>query len=120
MKQLLRLEELTLFLASIYLFSLLGYPWWIFLILLLLPDIGMIGYAINPRIGAITYNLFHHKSVGIITGGLGIIFKSPVLLLIGIVLFAHACMDRMLGYGLKYPDSFWNTHLGTIKKPKSK
>lgn len=31
--------------------------------LLLLPDIGMIGYILNAKIGTITYNLLHHRLV---------------------------------------------------------
>jgi hypothetical protein len=31
-------------------------------------------------------------------------------------LFCHSSLDRVLGYGLKYPDAFQNTHLGRIGK----
>ena len=34
----------------------------------------------------------------------------------GLILFGHSSMDRILGYGLKYPDSFEHTHLGMIGK----
>ena len=115
MKQLLRLEEFSMFLGGIYLYSLLGYSWWLFLLLLLLPDIGMVGYLINPRIGAIVYNIFHHKSVSLLFLGLGILVSSSIVQLIGIIMLCHACIDRVLGYGLKHTDSFWHTHLGVIK-----
>lgn len=117
MKNLLRFEEFTMLLGSIYLFSLLGYSWWVLVVLLLVPDIGMVGYLINPRIGAVTYNLAHSRSVALLFLGLGVWLTSSMLSLIGVVLLCHACMDRMLGYGLKYPDSFWHTHLGIIKRP---
>lgn len=115
MKHLLRLEEFTMPLGSIYLYSLLGCSWWLFFLLLLLPDIGMVGYLINPRIGAVLYNIFHHKSVSLLFLGLGIFISSSIAQLVGIIMLCHACMDRMLGYGLKYNDSFWHTHLGVIK-----
>ena len=61
MKNLLKIEEFAMFLFSIYLFSLLDFNWWWYLILIITPDIGMLGYVINPKIGAFTYNIFHHK-----------------------------------------------------------
>ncbi len=36
------------------------------------------------------------------------------LQLIGLVLLAHSSFDRVFGYGLKFADSFKNTHLGPI------
>ena len=103
-----------MFLISIYLFSLLDYAWWVYLVLILTPDIGMIGYAFNTRIGAFTYNLFHHKGIALLVGFVGVWWGISMLQLAGIILFGHASMDRMMGYGMKYPDSFKNTHLGQL------
>lgn len=36
-----------------------------YLLLLLGPDISMIGYAGGNKMGAFMYNLFHHKGVAI-------------------------------------------------------
>ncbi len=117
MRNLVRLEEFTMLLGGLYLFSLLGYSWWVLLLLILIPDIGMIGYVVNPRVGAVTYNICHHRSAALLFLGLGILLSSSTLQLVGVIMWCHACMDRMLGYGLKYSDSFWHTHLGMIKKP---
>lgn len=114
MKTILKLEELIMFALGVFLFSQLSYQWWWFLILLLLPDIGMLGYIINTKVGAITYNLFHHKGLSILVYFLGIYFEIELLKLSGIILFSHSSMDRVFGYGLKYFDSFRNTHLGEI------
>ncbi len=114
MKNSIKLEELVMFLLSIFLFSKLEYAWWVYLVLILTPDIGMIGYAVNTRIGAITYNLFHHKGIAIVVGILGWYLVIPELQLAGIILFGHASMDRILGYGLKYSDHFKHTHLGNL------
>ena len=111
MKTLLKSEELIQFLGAIYLFSLLHFAWWWFPALLLLPDLSMIGYMGNPAVGATLYNLVHHKGLGILIGLFGVMMSSQALLLIGIILFAHASMDRMFGYGLKYFDSFKHTSL---------
>jgi len=116
MKTILRLEELGMFVLAIFLFSQLSYQWWWFLVLLLLPDIGMLGYIINTKIGASSYNIFHHKGLAILIYFLDIYFEIELLKLIGVILFAHATMDRIFGYGLKYSDSFKNTHLGKIGK----
>ena len=56
MKNLIAMEEVGIFLLSIYLFMELHYTWWIFPALLLVPDISMIGYFWNNRIGAMLYN----------------------------------------------------------------
>lgn len=114
MKTLLKSEELIQFLAAVYLFSLLNFAWWWFPALLLLPDVSMIGYLINPAVGAILYNIAHHKGLGIIVGLLGLMIGSQILMLAGVILFAHSCMDRVAGYGLKYSDSFKHTSLGTM------
>jgi hypothetical protein len=37
----------------------LGAGWWLFLILILVPDVAMAGYLWGPRIGAICYNALH-------------------------------------------------------------
>lgn len=118
MKQSLRIEELFMFVLGVYLFTQLNMDWWWFPALILLPDIGMLGYLVNARAGAITYNIFHHKGIAVAVYLLGIYIGSYTLQLVGVILFSHSAMDRMLGYGLKYEDSFFNTHLGKIGRDK--
>ena len=118
MKKLISLEETAKLIAS-YLGSLyLGFDWWLFPALLLLPDLSMVGYLLNARFGAATYNFFHHQALALVVGIIGFYLHSPGLQLAGLVLFGHSAMDRALGYGLKYPDSFQHTHLGWIGKQK--
>src|SRR3970282_2579082 len=114
MKNLLRLEELFLALLSIYLFAGLDYGWWWCLVLLLAPDLGMLGYLAGPRVGAISYNLAHHKGLAVLLFVVGGSLQIPLLQLAGLVILGHSSLDRMLGYGLKYSDSFQHTHLGMI------
>lgn len=99
---------------GIYLFNLLPYAWWWFLVLLLVPDIGMLGYLFGNKTGAFVYNIFHHKGVAIVFYLLGIYLASPITQLIGVMLFSHSCFDRVAGYGLKYDNGFKYTHLGEI------
>jgi hypothetical protein len=114
MKNLLKLEEAFMFGLSIFLFTKLDYAWWWYPLLILMPDLSMVGYMINTRLGAITYNFIHHKALGISFFVLGVILVNQPLQLTGLILFGHSSMDRTLGYGLKYSDSFQNTHLGVI------
>lgn len=116
MKTVLKLEEILMFVLGIYLFNQLDYARWWFLVLILAPDIGMLGYLFGNRAGAFTYNLFHHKGMAIIIYLLGSYFSIPLCQLAGVILFSHSALDRALGYGLKYDKGFKFTHLGEIGK----
>ena len=116
MKTIIKLEELGLFILGIYLFGLLSFEWWWFLILILAPDLSMLGYIFGNKSGAFFYNVFHHRGLAILLYILGCYFKIELLQLIGIILFSHAAMDRFFGYGLKYEKGFKYTHLGEIGK----
>ncbi|TAI47172.1 DUF4260 domain-containing protein [Flagellimonas allohymeniacidonis] len=116
MKNIIQLEEVLMFILGIYLFSILDYRWFWFLILILTPDIGMLGYLFGNKVGAVLYNIFHHKGLAIALYLLGIYFELPVMQLGGIILFSHSAMDRAMGYGLKYEKGFKFTHLGEIGK----
>jgi hypothetical protein len=116
MKNLLQLEEAAMFGLSIYVFSQLGFAWWWYPVLILAPDISMIGYAVNTKMGAACYNLIHHKGLAIAVYITGVYLQNDLLLLAGVILFGHSSMDRIMGYGLKYNDSFQHTHLGMIGK----
>lgn len=114
MKITLKLEELFMFLLGIYVFGLLNFAWWWFLVLLFVPDIGILGYFFGNKAGAICYNLFHHKGVAIALFLMGIYFENQIFQLAGLILFSHASLDRILGYGLKYEKGFKFTHLGEL------
>ena len=116
MKQVIQLEELGMFLLSIFLFNQLSFAWWWFPALILLPDISMVGYAAGNKIGAIVYNFFHHKAVAIAVYVLGFYLHNELIQLVGIILFGHSSMDRFFGYGLKTFAGFKSTHLGEIGK----
>ena len=77
-----------------------------------LPDIGMLGYLINPKAGAYLYNFIHHRAVAVVLYVLGWLLSINLLQLIGTILFAHSSLDRVFHFGLKYGDRFEHTHLG--------
>jgi len=114
MKKVLQAEELFLFIASIYLLYLLNAEWWFYILLIIGPDISMLGYLAGNKTGAIVYNVFHHKAVAVLFFVVGSIFQLWLLQVIGILLFGHSSMDRLFGYGLKYFTGFKDTHLGKI------
>ncbi len=100
--------------AGVSVFLALG-GWWILLVpLLLLPDVSMVGYLRGPGLGATLYNLVHNWAVALALLGAGVALEVTWLALAGAVLVAHAGIDRALGYGLKYPTAFHDTHLGRI------
>ncbi len=124
MENLLKIEEFFLFGLVLFLFARLDYSWGAsrYLLLFLAPDLSMLGYLANPRLGAWTlrhtqggaYNLVHHKGVSVALYVLGYLLSAPWLMFAGTILLGHSSLDRVFGYGLKYPDKFRNTHLGVI------
>ncbi|GAK91940.1 Mlr5572 protein [Nonlabens ulvanivorans] len=114
MKWLLKLEGLGILMVGLYGFYYTDYSWWIFAALLLTPDIGALGYLINNRLGAMTYNFFHHLLVAIAVLAIGKFLKSDITFMYGWIMIAHIGMDRIFGYGLKYPDAFKSTHLDKL------
>ncbi|MEW6404022.1 MAG: DUF4260 domain-containing protein [Chloroflexota bacterium] len=120
MYYLIKFEELLLLGLALFLFSRLDYGWGTYALLFFAPDLSMLGYLANPRIGAWTYNLAHHKALAVALYVLGSIFSVPWLIFAGTILLGHSSLDRVFGYGLKYPDAFQNTHLGVIGKYAAK
>jgi hypothetical protein len=118
-RTLLRLEGVAAFAAGIALFGTSGGHWLWLLPLLLVPDVSALGYLSGPRIGALAYNAVHNWALGTATLGIGLWLASPALVLAAAILIAHVGMDRALGYGLKLPSSFQDTHLGRIGRTKA-
>lgn len=116
MKTIIKLEEAALFILGIFLFNHLNFEWWWFLVLILAPDLSMLGYLFGNKSGAFFYNVFHHKGIALLIYGLGYYLGIETIQLAGIILFSHSAMDRIFGYGLKYEKGFKYTHLGEIGK----
>jgi hypothetical protein len=113
----LRLEGLMALLVATYLYAHEGGSWLAFAVLFLLPDVSLAGYIAGPRVGAALYNVAHSY--------VGPLILAATLLSVGagstlaLVWAAHIGFDRVLGYGLKYPSAFGDTHLGRIGKDAS-
>ena len=107
----LRLEGLTVLALSTLLYASFGSTWLLFFALLLLPDVFMLGYLSGPKVGAFIYNIAHSYFLPACLLATGLLMSHTLILSIGIIWFAHIGLDRMLGYGLKFPDAFKHTHL---------
>jgi hypothetical protein len=108
---LLRLEGFVLCAVSVALYFHFRGEMWRFLLLLLAPDLTMAGYALNVRVGAAVYNAGHTLTVPVALGGAAILMNLPEAIPFILIWTAHIGMDRMLGYGLKFPTYFADTHL---------
>ena len=109
----LLLEGLTLFVGSLVAFSTTHQSWWLVLLVLLVPDVFAVGYAFGTRIGAHLYNVAHATPLPALVVGIGWWQDRSIVLALGIIWFAHIGMDRMLTFGLKYPDNSHHTHLSS-------
>ena len=111
---LLRLEGAALLGASAALYADGGWSWLAYALLFLAPDLSLLGYLGGPRLGAVAYDAAHFAATPAVLGVLGVIGGSDVLVQIGLVWLGHIGIDRLLGYGLKYPSAFRDTHLQKV------
>jgi hypothetical protein len=100
---LLRVEGAVVFGMSVLLYWMNGGSWWLFALLLLAPDLSMLGYLAGRRVGVAVYNVFHAYPLPAVLAAFGLLEGSPVAVSGALIWFAHIGMDRVLGYGLKYP-----------------
>ena len=103
--------------AGVFFLSIAAYHWYhggwsLFVLLFLVPDVSIIGYFANARIGALVYNAVHTYIGPLFLGTYGIATDHRLPLLLALVWVAHIGLDRALGFGLKYPTEFKDTHLG--------
>src|ERR1700730_11660889 len=116
---LLRIEGLALLVVGLVLYARLGSSWILFAVLILAPDLSMLGYLGGPRSGATTYNLVHLYLWPAVLGVAGLLMANPTALSVALIWSSHISGDRALGYGLKLPTAFTDTHLGRIGPARS-
>jgi hypothetical protein len=85
-----------------------------FVLLFLVPDLTFAAYLVSPAFGALAYNTMHTEVSPIALGAIGVLVDSQVLVQIALIWLGHIGVDRMLGYGLKYPTGFKDTHLHRV------
>lgn len=110
----LRAEAATELAVLLALYARFGGGWWLFAALFLAPDLGILAYLAGPRVGAMGYNLLHTYPLPAALALIGVAFSAPVALHVALIWAAHIALDRLLGYGLKFPEAFGETHLGRV------
>ncbi|HEU6444598.1 MAG TPA: DUF4260 domain-containing protein [Gaiellaceae bacterium] len=111
---LLRLEGLALGVAAVLLYADGDHSWWLFALLILAPDVSFLVYLGGPRLGGAAYNLLHNLVFPIALGTAGVLADSEPAAAVSLIWLAHIGVDRLLGYGLKYPTAFKDTHLQRV------
>ena len=112
---LLKFEYAILLVLTLMLYHHLGCSWVLFAVLFLTPDLSMLGYLANPRLGSALYNLGHTLFIPLTLFATACFTHHPVLIAIANIWISHIAFDRLLGYGLKYPTHFKDTHLQHIE-----
>jgi hypothetical protein len=111
---LLRLEGAAVLAGSLALYFDQDFGWLALVVLVLAPDLTMIAYAAGPGVGAIAYDIAHTEALPIALGVAGVLATEETLVQLALIWLAHIGADRMLGYGLKYPTAFKDTHLQRV------
>ena len=111
---LLRLEGLALGAAAVVVYFHEGYGWILFLALILAPDLSFGAYAFGPKTGAVVYDLLHTEVFAVALGTAGLVSGGKLATELALIWLAHIGVDRLVGYGLKYPTAFDETHFSRV------
>jgi hypothetical protein len=110
-KILLHVEGAVVLALSVFFYHQLHAGWLLFAILFLAPDLFIVGYLANVRMGSAIYNFAHTYFAPAILLASAYFVSKPQLTPIALIWTAHIAFDRLLGFGLKYPTHFKDTHL---------
>lgn len=111
---LLRMEGTAVFIATLIFYGQSGFNWWTFILLLLAPDLAALGYLHSEAFGSLCYNIVHTYVLPIALGLLALLLHFEPGLQLATIWLAHIGLDRMVGYGLKYPNGFKTTHFNKV------
>ncbi len=111
---LLHIEGAAIFALTLFFYRQGHFGWGLYALLFLAPDLSMLGYVADVKVGAAFYNLVHTSVLPISLLLFGLIFPAPGLLPYALIWASHIGFDRLLGYGLKYPTQFRDTHLQRV------
>jgi hypothetical protein len=110
----LRVEGAAILAGGVVLFAHTDASWWLFGLLFLAPDLGLLGYLAGTRMGAMAYNATHALAIPAVLGLGAHVTGGEALVSLALVWIAHIGFDRTLGYGLKYATDFHDTHLQRV------
>jgi Domain of unknown function (DUF4260) len=100
--------------AAVTVYFWAGHPWWLLVVLALAPDLAMLGYVAGQRVGAAVYDLAHTYVLPVALLAAGVMADSDAALRVSLIWLTHIGVDRAIGYGLKYPTGFKDTHLQRV------
>jgi hypothetical protein len=113
-RALLHVEGAVVAVSAVALYLWAGHPWWLLVVLALAPDLAMVAYAFGPRPGAVAYDAVHTYALPVPLAAAGVVADADLAVQIGLIWIAHIGVDRAVGYGLKYPSRFQDTHLQRV------
>ncbi len=116
---LLRIEEGAVLLATLFVSRQLHFNWLLFALLFLTPDLFMLGYLLNVRAGAAIYNLVHTLTLPLALLLISYLQHWQLAVAMALIWTTHIAFDRLLGYGLKYPTYFKDTHLQHLSETQT-
>ncbi len=111
---LLHLEGAAVLIAALIFYGQQGYSWWLFALLLLAPDLSAVGYLHSQVVGSLGYNIVHTYVLPIALALVSLLLNFAPGVQAALIWLAHIGMDRLVGYGLKYPDGFKVTHFSKV------
>jgi Domain of unknown function (DUF4260) len=83
--RLLRLEGLAVLVGALVLYFDAGYGWLLLVLLVLAPDLSMIGYLGGPAAGALTYDLAHTYVLPVALALVGVLGDSDTAIQIALI-----------------------------------
>ncbi len=110
-RPLLHIEGAAVFIVSLYAYHCSHGSWLYFALFFLVPDLSMLGYIAGVRVGAIAYNAVHTYLGPLAFAVFAAASNRLAIFSLALIWIAHIGLDRMLGFGLKYPTRFKDTHL---------
>jgi hypothetical protein len=113
-RSLLHLEGVAVAVAALVVYFWSDHPWWLLVALALAPDLAMVAYAAGPRLGAAAYDVMHTYALPVIVGAAGVVADGEAAVAVALIWLTHIGVDRAIGYGLKYPSGFKDTHLQRV------
>ena len=108
------MEGFIVLALCLYFYAYFQFNWIVFAVLLLAPDLSALGYLKNVKVGSVLYNIFHTYTIPLVIMIVCIWIQYDPVLMMSFIWIAHIGMDRMFGYGLKYPTTFQDTHLNRV------
>jgi hypothetical protein len=111
---LLHAEGALVAIAAVALYLDAGYAWWLLVVLALAPDLSPAGFLAGPRLGAVAYDVAHTYVGPVALAAVGVVTNTDPAVQLGLIWIGHIGVDRAIGYGLKYPSGFSDTHLQRV------